>query len=366
MANLTTFLLEGLAKPTGLWPKLFDWFESFVGNYGWTIVLFTLAVKLLVSPLEFYNRYSTRKNTLIQKRLGDQVQKINIKYQNNREEANRQVSALYKREGYNMVGSCVFMLINMIVTLVIFFTFFDSLRVISSYKMINQYDQLQTVYYQTLENTENTQESEQKTLETFLEINENNKWLWLNNIWRKDAKVNSIPSYTDLVKAAENSKEKDLIEYINTIPEEQYNEVISSISSQNREWNGFFILAILTLLTTFLSQYISEKMNDAKPKNTTSNEMSNPNQATMQVMKLILPLIMLTFVLTNTASFGIYILVGNLFGIITNILFSFIVKKITKKEEAKYLAYIEKQAIQRTKKNIKPRMVNYKNLGDRL
>ena len=82
MVNLGNFLLE-LAKPSGLWPKIFDWFASFAGNYGWTVVLFTIAVKLLVSPLDFYNRYSTRKNTLIQKRLAGQVQKINYKYQNN-------------------------------------------------------------------------------------------------------------------------------------------------------------------------------------------------------------------------------------------------------------------------------------------
>ena len=98
MANITT-LLATLSEPSGLWPKLFEFFSSWVPNYGWTIVLFTIAVKLLVSPLDFYNRYSTRKNTLIQKRLAGQVQKINIKYQNNKEEANRQVSALYKKEG---------------------------------------------------------------------------------------------------------------------------------------------------------------------------------------------------------------------------------------------------------------------------
>lgn len=366
MANLTNLILSNLAKPSGLWPKLFDLFENFVGNYGWTIVLFTLAVKLIVSPFDFYNRYSTRKNTLIQKRLSGQVQKINQKYAHNRDEQNRQVAALYKKEGYNMIGSCVFMLINLTVTLVVFFTFFNSLRTISSYKLLNQYDALHNTYYTTLEETGNIQEAEAKTLETFQDFNAKNKWLWVDNIWRKDAKVNSIPSYQDIVSTTKKSNKNQYVEYVNNINEAEYNAVTNSIKSENKNWNGYFIIAALVLLTTFLSQYLTEKSNGSNQNN--NPEIANQTQNTMKVMKLVMPLIMLIFVITNTASFGIYILIGNIFGILTNILFGFIVKKLTKKEEEKYLAYLEKESLRNSKKQTqsKPRMVTYKNLGDKL
>jgi len=363
MVTITNLLAE-LVKPSGLWASLFDWFANFMLNYGWTIVLFTLAVKLIVSPLDFYNRYSTRKNTLIQKRLAGQVQKINYKYQNNREEANRQVSLLYKKEGYNMIGSCVFMLINMIVTTVIFFSFFNALREISSYKMLSQYESMETVYYQTLNETGSIEAAEQITLETYLEFEDKNSWLWVKNVWRNDSKVNSIPTYNDLIKVANNSGEKSHKEYVSSINEEKYNTVIKSISSENSQWNGYFIIAILVVLTSLLSQFISEKMNDAKTKQKAATE--DPNQKTMKMMKFILPAVILIFVLTNTASFGIYILVGNIIGIILNLLFGIIVKKLTQKEEEKYLAYIEKEAIKNVKKEQKPHMVTYKNLGDRL
>lgn len=368
MANLTSFILQNLAKPTGIWPKLFDLFESFIGNYGWTIVLFTLAVKLIVSPFDFYNRYSTRKNTLIQKRLSNQVQKINQKYSHNRDECNRQVASLYKKEGYNMIGSCVFMLINLIVTLVVFFTFFNSLRTISTYKLLNQYDTLQDCYYKTLNETGSVEAAEAETLELYLDVNDKNQWLWVNNIWRKDAKVNSIPTYQNMVEATKSSNKKVYIEYINNIPEEQYNAVTKSIKSENKDWNGYFILAILVLCTTFLSQYLSEKNNDPTKKAKENNELNTQTQNTMKIMKLVMPLIMLIFVITNTASFGIYILIGNIFGILTNLLFGIIVKKLTKTEEEKYFAYLEKESIKNAKKPVqsKPKMVTYKNLGDRL
>lgn len=367
MANLTLNFLAALTAPTGLWPKLFDWFASWAGNYGWTVVLFTIAVKLLVSPLDFYNRYSTRKNTLIQKRLAGQVQKINLKHQNNREEANRQVSLLYKKEGYNMIGACVFMLLNLVITMVVFFSFFNSLRDISSYKMINQYNTLDTVYHQTLTETGSIETAEHKTLETFLEFEDKNRWLWVKNVWRNDSKVDSIPTYSDLVNVAKTSKNKEYQNYINSVPESQYNAVMKSIQTENHEWNGYFLIAVLVLLSTFATQIVSEKLNDAKTKN--KQPSNDPTQNSMKAMKLILPIIMLIFVITNTASFGIYILVGNIISIIFNILFGFIVKKLTQNEEQKYLAYIEKEAIKNAKKptqQAKPHMVTYKNLGDRL
>lgn len=362
MASIN-YLLAELSEPSGLWASLFNWFSSFVLNYGWTIVLFTLAVKLIVSPLDFYNRYSTRKNTLIQKRLSGQVQKINQKFQNNREEANRQVSLLYKKEGYNMIGSCVFMLVSMIVSTVIFFSFFNALREISSYKMLNQYQTMENVYYETLNSTGSVQEAEAKTLEAYLEFEEDNSWLWVKNVWRNDSKVNSVPTYSDLVKVAKNSGEKEHKEYIASISEERYNTVTKSIQSENSAWNGYYIIAVLVVLTSLLSQYISERMNNPKSKKTQTDD---PTQKSMQMMKLILPLVILIFVLTNTASFGIYILVGNVFGLIFNILVGFLVKKLTQKEEEKYLAYVEKEAIKNSKKEQRPHMVTYKNLGDRL
>lgn len=362
MVNITNFIAE-ITAPNGLWPSIFKFIEGFVLNYGWTVVLFTLFVKLLLSPFDFYTRYSTKKNNYIQKRLSGQVLKINQKYANNKEEANRQVAALYKKEGYNMIGTCVFMLINMVVTLVVFFGFFNSLREISAYKLLNQYDNLSYTYNQTLTETGSTEDAEAKTLELYLDINEKNNWLWIENIWLKDSKVSSIPAYTDLVKVAKESKNEEYQTFVTNVTEAEYNKVMKSVQSKNREWNGYFILAVLVILTSLLQQKLTEKTTSAETK----TQLSDQNQQTMKMMKLILPIILLIFVLSNTASFGIYILVGNIWGILTNLLYNILVKKLTKKEEEKYLDYIQKESLKNHKKpQQKPKMVTYKNLGDRL
>lgn len=368
MVNIIKSTLLNLNAPSGLWSSIFKFIEGFIVNYGWSIVFFTLFVKLILSPFDFYTRYSTRKNNLIQKRLSGQVYKINQKFASNREEANRQVAALYKKEGYNMIGSCIYMLVNMIITLVVFFGFFNSLRDISAYKLLNQYNTLHTTYYTTLEETGSIEDAKAKTLESYVEINDKNQFLWIENIWRKDSKVDSIPAYEDLVKTAKESKNDEYIEFISNVSEAEYNTVISSIKSENRSWNGYFILAILVVLSSLLQQYLTEKSNDTKTKLQNNNDqLTAQTQSTMKIMKLVLPLILFIFVVTNTASFGIYVLIGNIWGILTNLLFGFIVKKLTKKEEDKYLDYLQKESLKNHKKpQQKPKMVTYKNLGDRL
>ena len=373
MVNVINMLLrEAIETPTGLWPKIYTAIESFVGNYGWTIFLFTLFVKLIVFPLDIYNRYSSRKNNFIQKRLSGQVQKIQEKNKNNQNLANQQVSALYKREGYNMVGTCVFTLVNLVVTLVLFFSFFSSLKTISSYKMLDQYYILE----QTYEQTEGTEEEKQiAVVNKYNEIEDADTWLWVKNIWRKDSKESVIPTYSEL-KETIKSNEKKYAKYFDEqheekdkyyISETEYNKVMGKLIDQNQsKWNGYYILAILAALLSFLSQYLSELQNKVKKEKEV--KVHDPSQSTMKIMKIMMPAMMAIFALTSTASFGIYLIASSLIGMLTSFISGLLAKKLTKKEEEKYLAFLEKEAIHMQKQiqKQKPQMVKYKKLGDRL
>ena len=48
--------------------KLFD-----VGSYAWTIILFTLVLKLILSPLDFLQRFYTNKTMCAQQKLQPQL-----------------------------------------------------------------------------------------------------------------------------------------------------------------------------------------------------------------------------------------------------------------------------------------------------
>lgn len=341
-------LLE-ITKPSGLWYIIFNWIDGFTFNFGWTIIIFTVMIKLILSPLDLYNRYSTKKNTLITKRLAPQVEKINKTYAADRAKANQQVNILYKKEGYSMIGSCLFTLLNLVLTIVIFFTIFSSLRTTSNYKMLTQYVELENVY-NTTEGTK--EEKETAVINHYEEIKDN--WLWINNIWKTDSNTKPISTYEEFKNSLNNSKEyKAYVE--ENVSEEKYNEVTGALQQKyEKTWNGYFILAVLAALTSFLSQFMAELGNKVskKKKSTTDpiNPTENATKQAMNVMKYVLPIIMVIFVVTNTASFGIYIVISSLISTILSFAINAIVKKMTHKEELKYLDFVEKNNLKTIKK----------------
>lgn len=139
-------LLLSVEAPGGLWSNLINWIHSGIGNFGWTILLLTVLIKLVISPLDFWTKLSTKKQTLIQQKCAPQVAKIEKKFGANKEQARIQTNALYKREGLNAGAGCLIMAANLILTLAIFFSFFSAFRSNSAYQAINQYEILIDTY----------------------------------------------------------------------------------------------------------------------------------------------------------------------------------------------------------------------------
>jgi membrane protein insertase Oxa1/YidC/SpoIIIJ len=61
--NILSFL-GAVSAPNDLWVKLMNWVKGAVGNLGWTIILVTLLVKVVTTPLDFFVKLSTKKQTL--------------------------------------------------------------------------------------------------------------------------------------------------------------------------------------------------------------------------------------------------------------------------------------------------------------
>jgi len=139
-------LLASADAPSGLWSILINWFHGGIANFGWTILLVTILVKLITSPLEFFVKLSTKKQNLVQQKCSPQIAKIKKKFGADAQKVREQTNAIYKREGVNMGTGCIITLINMAISLTLFFTFYGSLRTNSAYQAITQYEQLEAVY----------------------------------------------------------------------------------------------------------------------------------------------------------------------------------------------------------------------------
>jgi YidC/Oxa1 family membrane protein insertase len=91
------------------------WLHSYIPNWGWAIVVLTLLINMLLFPL----RISSYKTTLKMQRVAPEIKAIQEKYKKysmrdpRKAEMNKEVMAVYSREGINPVGGCFQMFLQM-------------------------------------------------------------------------------------------------------------------------------------------------------------------------------------------------------------------------------------------------------------
>lgn len=97
-----------LGYPLGLIMRLF---YNVLHSYGWSLILFTVLVKLAMVPLSIKQQKSSAKMAAIQ----PQLQEIQKMYAKNQQKMNEEMQRLYQRENYNPAGGCLPMVITFLV-----------------------------------------------------------------------------------------------------------------------------------------------------------------------------------------------------------------------------------------------------------
>ncbi len=83
--------------------------HRYVGNWGWTIILLTLLIKLIF----FYPSAISYRSMAKMKKLGPKIKEISEKYKNDPQGKQKATMAFYKKEKINPLGGCLPMLIQM-------------------------------------------------------------------------------------------------------------------------------------------------------------------------------------------------------------------------------------------------------------
>ena len=91
-------------------------FNKYLSNYGLSIILLTILIKILFWPLTRKSYQSMKE----MRKLQPMMAKLREKYKNNKQEMNKQLMGLYKTYKINPMGGCLPMLVQMPV----FFAFY--------------------------------------------------------------------------------------------------------------------------------------------------------------------------------------------------------------------------------------------------
>ena len=341
--------LLSVSAPGGLWGGLINWLGGGIANYAVVLIVLTLMVRAVLLPLDVFNKYTSKINSRKQAEIKPIIDKIQKQYANNKEMLNRKTMEAYRANNYNIFGTCFTLLVYMVLTMVIFFTLFSSLNKMSAYKIYNQYIDLRATYAYELGLGENATDEqivaaatitessteEQKALVAkannavvarFDETKEG--FLWIKNIWRPDSSAKPVLDYKTFVSSSRLSDEEKA-----NITEACYNIVINPVHEANSGWNGYFILAIIAAGSTLLSFYTNTLISKWRAKK--KNKVFIKDASSSKTMLIVMPLIMGLFTLFYNAAFGIYIVTGNLFAVLTGPLVTLFVEWLDEKKQIK-------------------------------
>ena len=300
-----------------------------IPNYGWAVVVFTILIRLLLSPLDIKSRRSMRRMSA----LKPQLDAINEKYANDKEKLQKKTAELYQKEHVNPMSGCLPMLIQF----PLLFGMLWTMQAIASEQMVG--------IIQTL------MEGGTPVLQG---------WLWVKDVFCPDTlSAAVIPIASDLnslhVTANVSQELVDSCHAFVNSPEyltimSQYGaKVVEGIGNAMRSgsvpaWsilmvlenpNGYYILPVLAAAT----QFLQTKLN---PAETTPSANGKPNTMGM-FMKYFFPLLSLWICVSSNAAFAIYWLTANVVAILQNL---FINKYFEHQEK------LEAEGIVREKKGI--------------
>jgi len=345
---------------------------NFVGNYGWTVVLFTVILKVITLPLDFWQRVSTKKNAIKMQQMQPMMEKIDKAYGANVKGAQQEKQKLMKKFGYSMFSSCL----PTLVTLVVFIIMFSGLTSYSSHANVKEYNELVEAYHynvviqaqeedlvisdtlkaviadgvyekgdwneqaesayfaeivpqiNALVNTDQAKYSRiiEGTKVPVAEFAKQNResFLWIKNIWRADTWQSVMPDYDEFKNGGMGTAG------IDGADEAEYNVIYDAVTTHaggyaGGAWNGLLILPALAIALSFLSMKLTQG----------SNPMANDpqSQKTSKMMMLMMPLLMSFFILLYTAALGVYIVSNSILSIFTTLLITPIVNKMIKEKD---------------------------------
>ena len=280
-----------------------------IPNVGLAIILFTIIIYALMTPLQIKQQRFSKLNTIMQPELS----RIQDKYRGKKDQVSQQkmldeTNAVYEKYGVSQMGSCVQLLIQM----PILFALYQVIYRIPGYITIIG-DQIRTVAEDTsfvtfftdfvtkLENSNLTASlrdgAVDNVIDTVYKLN-TSQWAQLLSEGKGQSFETTLNGVHDYVASATN--------FIGlNISDSPMNVIQSSWASKN--WILIFAAVLIPVLA-WGTQVLNFKMMP-QPNKRRSEEMSTMEQS-MQSMNTMMPLMSAFFCLTLPVGIGLYWIVG--------------------------------------------------------
>lgn len=362
---------DTVSEPTHFMAKFMITINNALGggtaSFGWTVVIFTVILRLILSPLDIWQKLITRKNNKAMERMRPQLEVIQAKYADDKQRLQQEQMALYKKEKYSTMGMCL----PTIVTFVVFFVVFAGFRQMVGYQYAQDYKNCVNTYNQTISseieankdadyivdngdnvwNLDDIDKSEEGA-EFYASIKDKaqsavydayyredqveiRSWLWIKNIFVSDNWSNAVPSFATVT-----GQEGMATSRLTGITIDEYNDVMAKVLNtggygKNGKWNGLLILPVLSIVLSFVSTKLASGAQSQPPAPVENKEGEDADKAkaqqqSMKMMQYFMPIMMGVFAIFYSGAFALYMFTSSLCAILFQGAFNLIAKLVDK------------------------------------
>ena len=317
--------------------NVLGWIQSGVGSWGVAMIIFTILIRLLLTPLDIKSRVSMRKT----QKLQPMQQALQKKYANDKDKLNAKMAELYKKEHINPLSSCLPLLLTWPVLIIIF----GAMRMAANEQLLNQVVNIiandpvnhpvkleQFLWIKNLWMPDNIFSCAYPTVDTLRTITDANLWndfvVKLNNI-DPDliGKLNLVADPFTSGNLADTATK--IVEYMQSLGTYDFGNSSTTVNLLIAQWtipnvyNGLLLLPLLS----GLSQVVMTKITTGnQPQQPAANGAPN----TGKFMQWFFPIFSVVICLGYSAIFALYWVTGNLLSMAQTIIIN---KVLDKKEQ---------------------------------
>lgn len=319
--------------------SILDGINVVMQNHGWSIIMFTILIRLVLMPLDVKSRKGMRK----MQQLQPQINKLSVKYKDDKQKLQQKQSELFRKEHYNPLSGCLPMLIQWPILIAMF----AAMRSIAD-------EQVATQAFEYLSGI----------------VPQQDGWLWIKSLWMTDSPFTPIaPDFTTLStlgkevwqRVYEGISPEMLSQVIANIPNyaegmldfstpettratvtilmsaignmPAYQSAIAAVPGWQNinlfvtsltlyvNYNGLLILPILSGVSQVLMTKLNPQATDPNAAAPAAQQQGQSQTAGMNsFMKYLFPFISVFFCLTSNAGFALYWVTSNVVSALQSVL----------------------------------------------
>lgn len=330
-----------------------------IPNIGLAIILFTLVIYLLMTPLQIKQQKFTKMNSIMQ----PEIQKIQKKYKGKKDQdsvmrQNEEINAVYQKYGVSPTGSCVQLVVQLPVLIALYQVIYHIPGYISGVR--NVFSGLASKIMEIPQYGE--------IISNFLTDNKINMYgITANTEFTMDTTIDFLYKLTP----------SQLESFSNLSQFGELSELFDSVSAQAAHLNNFITLnisdtplsiiqsswsagsylmvfaAIMIPVLAWFTQWMNYKL---IPQPQTTSDQPNSMEATMRGMNTFMPIMSAIFCFSFPVGIGIYWIVGAVIRCVQQIVINNYMNKLNMEDLVRHNQ--EKMKKKLEKKGVDPQKIN--------